>query len=192
MSKTNLDHISSNKSNTTGPARRGVVENVMNSKVIMHHRKLVQILLQQDVLPVDIGKDQVNLGLVFGVPEDGLDDLQHWGDAGSTSDHTESADEIRAVVEVTLGTLDADGLADLEAGDVLGDVTGRIRLDQEGELAFVVVRGNWGIGADDFLAINVGGDGDMLANRETENVIGTGEVKAVAIELISSCRRRRV
>lgn len=82
---------------------------------------------------------------------------------------------------MAFGTLNADGLTNFEVCDVLGDVPSGVGLDQEGELAFVVVRGDWRIGAHDFFAIDVGSDTDVLADREAEDVIGPGKVETVAL-----------
>ena len=49
----------------------------------------------------------------------------------------------------------------------------------------VKVRRNGGIGADDILAVDGGGDGDVLTDWETEDVICPGEGETVAGALVS-------
>lgn len=87
-------------------------------------------------------------------------------------------------MEVALGPLDADGLADFKTRNVLGDVAGGVGLYQEGKLALVVVGGYGRVGAHDLLTINAGGNRDMLTNREAEDVIGSGEVETIAVGLL--------
>lgn len=181
---TNLDHIRGHEADAASPAIRRVVQDVVYAEVVVESAQLIQVLLQQNVLHVNICKDQVHLRIVVRVPQDRLDDLQHWGDPGATGDHAKRADEVGAVVKVALGPLDADGLADFKTCDVFGDVAGGVGLDQEGELAFVVVGGDGRVGAHDLLAVDAGGDGDMLADGEAEDVIGSGEVETVAVGLL--------
>lgn len=85
---------------------------------------------------------------------------------------------------MALGPLDADGLADFKTCDVFGDVAGGVGLNQEGELAFVVVGGDGRVRAHDLLAVDAGGDGDVLADGEAEDVIGSGKVETVAVGLL--------
>ena len=85
--------------------------------------KLIQFLFQQDVLGVDVGVNQAELSLVRRVLEGCTDDLEHGCNSGTTCDHTEGTRKGRCVGELTLGTLDADVVADFEEGDVFGNVT---------------------------------------------------------------------
>lgn len=85
---------------------------------------------------------------------------------------------------MAFGPLDADGLADFKTCDVFGDVAGGVGLDQEGELAFVVVGRDGRVRAHDLLAVDAGGDGDVLADGEAEDVIGSGKVETVAVGLL--------
>jgi len=50
----------------------------------------------------------------------------------------------------------------------------------------VKVRRDWGIGTDDILVVDGGGDGDVLADWETEDVICPGEGETVARALVSA------
>lgn len=181
---TNLDHICSHEANATSPAIRRVVQDVVYTEVVVESAQLIQVLLQQNVLRGNICKDQVHLRIVVGVPQDRFNDLQHWGDPGATGDHAKRADEVGAVVELALRPLDTDGLADFKTCDVFGDVAGGVGLNQEGELAFVVVGGDGRVGAHELLAVDAGGDGDVLADGEAEDVIGSGKVETVAVGLL--------
>lgn len=59
-----LDHVGSDETNTTGPALRGVVEDVVNSEATVLASHAVKFVLHENVLGVDVGEDQVNLSLV--------------------------------------------------------------------------------------------------------------------------------
>lgn len=85
---------------------------------------------------------------------------------------------------MAFGPLDAHVLADLEACNVFGDVAGGVGLYQERELPLVLVRGNGRIGTHDLLTVDVGGDGDMLADGEAEDVVGTGKVETVTVGVL--------
>jgi hypothetical protein len=47
-------------------------------------------------------------------------------------------------------------------------------------VAEVVVAACGGVAAGDVLAVDLGGNGDVLANGQTEDVVGAGQCKAVA------------
>lgn len=117
----------------------------MNTEVGVGGRELIQVLLQQNILLINICKEQVDLCLIFWVPQDCLDDLQHRGDTSSTSDHAESADKVGAVMEVSLRALDPDSLPNIETGDILGDVSRRVGFDKKGELTLVDIRRDGGV-----------------------------------------------
>jgi hypothetical protein len=135
--KTHLDHVSGNEADLALPASRRVVQDVVHADLGVLLGQGVQLLAHQNVLLVDVGEKQVDLGAVTGVAaaDDSVDDLEHWGDTGTTSDHTEVADEVGRVDHVALGTLDLHGVADLERGQVARDVTGRVGLDEQVEVA---------------------------------------------------------
>lgn len=180
---TNLDHIRGHETDTTSPAIRWVVQDVVYAEIGIGSAQLIQVLLQQNVLRVNVCKDQIHLSIVIWVPQDRLDDLQHRSNPGATGDHAECADKVGAVVKLALGPLNADGLADFEACDIFGYVAGGVGLDQEGELALVIVGGDGCVGAHDILAVDAGSDGDVFADGEAEDVVSAGEIKAVAVGL---------
>jgi hypothetical protein len=68
---------------------------------------------------------------------------------------------------------------------VLGDVALGVGLDEEVEVAGLVVSGDGGVGADDFLGgavglLDRGADGDVLADGEAEDRGLCGELESVA------------
>lgn len=153
----------------------------------------VEVLLEEDILGRDVGKDEVYLGLVSSsaASDDGPDDLEHRGDSSATGDHTEVTDHVGGVDEGALGATDADALADDERGHVLGDVALGVRLDQKVEVAGLVVTRDGGVRADNLLGRTIGldtggADGDVLADGEAEDVLGAGELEAVAIVELSA------
>lgn len=69
------------------------------------------------------------------------------------------------------------------------DVPRRVRFDEEVEVAGVDIAGDWGVGADDFLVaddfgfgvfdVEVGAEGDVLADGQAEDAVGAGQGEAV-------------
>ena len=189
--KAYLDHVRSDKTDTTSPASRGVVEHIVHTEPIILLLELVQLLLEQDVLGVDVGKDQVHLGgVVTTVPgtvaDDGLDDLQHGGDTSTTGDHTNVTAHVGGVDHGTLGTAHLHGVTDLQGGQVLGDVTLGVRLHEEVKVTGIFVGGDRSVGAQDLLGltVDVGGERDVLTDGETEDIGGTGEGETVDADVV--------
>jgi hypothetical protein len=181
-----LDHVRGNKADTAGPSLRGVVENIVDTEAVILRNKLLELLLEQDVIGVDVGEDEVHLGGVVSavagtVADDGLDDLEHRGDTGTSGNHTNVTAHVGSVDHGTLGTAHLHGIADIEGGQVLGDVTLGVGLDEEVEVADFIVGGNGGVGADDLLglAFNGSGERDVLADGQAEDIGGTGQGEAV-------------
>lgn len=83
---------------------------------------LVKCRALTNVVLVDVGVDKAELGLVVGVLERALDNLEHGGDTGTTGDHEEVGGKVLGVDKLALGALDHDRLTDLEVGKVLRDV----------------------------------------------------------------------
>lgn len=100
----------------------------MDAESLISRGERVEVLLEQDILDVDVGEEQVDLGGVTSgaATDDGADDLEHGGDAGAACDHAEVADHVGGVDHGALGALDFDGLADDQGGHVLGDVAGGV------------------------------------------------------------------
>jgi len=65
---------------------------------------------------------------------------------------------------------------------VLGDVAGRVRLNEQIDIALVFIRGYGRVRADNFLGLagNGGGQGNVLADREAEDIGRTRKFEAVA------------
>jgi hypothetical protein len=153
--------------------------------------ELLKVLSQENVLLVHVGEDEVNLGLVAGrsASKDSLGDLQHRGDTSATSDHTEVPDHVGSVDHSTLGALDLHLVADVEGCQVTADVAGRVALDKQVEVAGVDIGRDGGVRTDDLLVgdglslgvldIEVGGDRDVLADRQTEDAVRGGQGESV-------------
>lgn len=185
-----LDHIRSNESNTACPALWWVVEHVVHAELGVLPGQLVQILTQQDIVLIDIGKDEINLRLVslLATSLNSTCDLQHRGDSCTTSNHTEVTDHVGRVNHGALGALDLHGIADIESSQMARDVTGRVGLHDEVEEAGLDVGGDGGVGAHDYLglgyAILIGdiegsGERDVLPDGQAEDVGVVGELEAV-------------
>lgn len=119
-----VDHLLAHESDATSPARRSVVQHIVNAEpALVSLGQLVELLLQQDILKVDVSVDEIDFfGGVLGVVQDVRDDLVHGCDAGSACEHAEFGNPAWGVLELSLGSANADFLADLELSDVFGDV----------------------------------------------------------------------
>lgn len=69
------DHISRDKTHATGPASRSLVEHIVHVEVAVLRGELIQFLLEQNILLLDIGKNEVDNGLVVGVLANSTDNL---------------------------------------------------------------------------------------------------------------------
>ena len=184
---TNCDHVASDITDTTSPALRRLVQDVVDSDTGILLGQRVKVLLQQDILRADVGKDEIDLGLVAQrtTADNGTDDLEHRGDARPASNHAKVTNHVGGVNEGALGSADANSLADHEGGHVLRDVALGVGLDEEVEVARLVVTGYGGVRADNLLggAIGLGkgrADRDVLADGEAEDGVGGGKLEAVA------------
>ena len=176
-----LDHVRSHETNTTSPALRRVVKDVVDSEATVLTSHAVKFVLHENVLGVDVGKDQVDLSSVAGstTTENSLGNLVHGSDTCATSDHGEAADHVGLVSHGTLGTLDLDGVANLHLGDVSADVAGGVALDEDIKVARSGVIGDGSVGTQNLLlgddvGLGVfdrqsGSQRDVLANGETED-----------------------
>lgn len=186
-----LDHVRGNETNTTSPVLRWVVQNIVDVESLILLDELLQLLLKQNILGVDIGEDQINLGGVITavagtVANDSLDDLQHGSDTGTTSNHTNVAAHVRGVDHGTLGTTDLHGLANLQGSEVLGDVTLVISLDQKIEVASLIVGRDRGVRTNNLLGLTVNGGSkrDVLTDGKTKDIGGTGESETVDSDIV--------
>ena len=188
---THLDHLGGDEAEATVPARRGVVEHVEDTEAVVLLGELLQLITEEDIFLIDVGEDQVNFsGVVTAVAgtvaDNGLNDLQHGGDTGTSSNHTDVTAHVGGVDHSALGTAHLQGVADLEGGEILGDVALRIGLDKEIKVAGLVVGGDGGVGADDLLGLTLDGRGerDVLTDGETEDIGGAGQCEPVDGDIV--------
>lgn len=178
-----LDHIGSNEANTTGPVLRGVVEDVVHPELGVLGGERVEFVLEQNILGVHVGKDEINLGLVTSrtSTHNGLGNLQHGSDTSTAGNHTKVSNHVGSVYHGALGPSDLHLVANLEVRNVLGNVARGVRLDEEINMALVFVRGDGSVGADDFLGLagDSSSERNVLANGEAEDVGGAGQFEAV-------------
>lgn len=185
-----LDHLGGDEADAAGPARRGLVQDVVDAEALVLGGEGVEVLLEQNVLLGDVGEDEVDLGAVAGrlaAADDGLDDLQHGRDARAAGDHAKVTHHVGLVGEGALGPAHADRLAHGEGREVLADVARGVRLDEEVKVARLLVARDGRVRAHDFLVLTVGlgqhgADGDVLADGEAEDVGRAGQGEAVAGE----------
>lgn len=182
------DHFASDIANTASPALRWVVQDVVNANAAVLLDQSIKILAEQDILGGNVGKDQINFGLVASgtATDNGTDDLQHRGNAGTSGNHAEVANHVGRVDESTLGAADSDGLVHSQRSHELGDVALGVRLDQEIKITRLMVARDGRVRADNLLggAIGLGKrstNGDVLADRETKDGSGRREFEAVAM-----------
>lgn len=144
---THSNHVTGDVADTTGPALRRVVQDVVDANAAVLLYQGVKVLSQENVLGRHVGKDQVDLSLVAvgAATNNSTDDLEHRGDSGAASNHAEVTDHVGCVDEGTLGPTDANDLANHQGSHVLGDVTLGIGLDQEIKVSGLVVAGDWGV-----------------------------------------------
>ena len=86
-----------------------------------------------------------------------------------------------------LGTANFHRVADLERVHVLGDSAGRVRLDHEVEIAFVLFVGGYrGVRPNDLLVFpfDIGCERYMLSDGQTQDIGFFGKGKAVAVEAV--------
>ena len=181
-----LNHILRDKSNTTFPSLlRLLVEDIVDSELLgMFLGQLVQLFLEQDVVKCDIGIDERKLRLVVWVLEHGSDDLEHRRDAGTACKHTDVRAQSGPVVELALGSFDADMVANRQERHVPGDVSLFICLDHEVKVTEIIIRRCRRIRTHDALAINICLHRDVLSNGQTKYVVGVGQTEAVTADIV--------
>ena len=183
-----LDVLLGDEADTARPAGRGVVEDVVNLELLgVRGLEVLELLVQEDVGLVDVGVEERHGGLVLRVPEDGTDDLDHWGNTGTSSNHAEVIDEVGGVLEVALGSLDAELVARVEGGDIARDVALFVGLDEELKVALVVGERDGGVVANDGLAVDLCCDSNVLADGKAEDIVRTGKLEAVARMQLDFC-----
>jgi len=162
-----FDMLFSDEANTTFPARRRVVEDVVDGEFqFINIVKFLKVIPEKDVFLVNVSVDESNGGAVERVPQGSADDLNHRGNTSSTGDHAEMTNRVGGVSEVALWTFDPDAVTNLQSRNIFGDVALLVALDNEVEVATVVVVADGGVAPYDFLATNVSRHRDMLSDRE--------------------------
>lgn len=141
--------------------------------------QLVQLITKKNVTFRDIGIDEINLCLVLWVLQRCTDNLQTWSEASSTCDHAQSSGQFRVVAHLALWTLDLDWLSDFESIEDFGNVTVWVRLDDQIKETQVVVGRSRRVGTLDILAVNLGLNGNVLADGKTEDGVGLGQTETV-------------
>lgn len=140
-----LDHVGRNESNATIPCLRRIVEHIVHPQFVILSCELVHVFFQQNVLRVDVGEDQIHLRLVTALSpaHNSLDDLQHWSNTSTTSDHAEPSDHIRCVDHGALWTFDLHRVTNLQRSEMSADVAIRVGLDKKVKVAELKIGGNW-------------------------------------------------
>jgi len=164
---------------------------MVHSKARVFCDELVEIRSQQDVFLGHVGKDEIHLRLVAALPasQNSTSDLQHGCDTGASSDHTKALDHVGGVDHCALWALDLHHIADVEGCHVLADVAGGVCLDEQVEVARLLVRGNGSVTAKHLFllsdaSLGVGdiesrGEGNVLTDRKAENGLVRGKSEAV-------------
>jgi hypothetical protein len=185
------DHFGSDIADTALPLLRRLIQDVVDTDVLVLLYQGIQILLEKNILSSNIGEDQIDLcGItLLTAANNSSDDLQHRGDAGTASNHTKVLDHVGLIDESALGTADLDGLTDNERGHVLRDVALRVGLDQEIKVAGLVITGDGGIRADDLLGSAIGlgkrsANGDVLADGKAEDRVAGGQLESVNGDIV--------
>eukprot|EP00754_Rhynchopus_humris_P035130 Rhum_TRINITY_DN16701_c0_g1::Rhum_TRINITY_DN16701_c0_g1_i1::g.164139::m.164139 len=150
----------------------------------------LKLLLVPDVLVGLVGVDEVDLRLVRGVGEDGLQHLQTRRQAGTSGNHAEAARLARAlgvatlrdgeatvsvVLKLALGTRDGDRVADLHVVQVLRHLAVRVHLHCQLHPADELVAGHRRVRAGNNLVVDGGRKRDVLADGQTQNIRGVRE-----------------
>jgi len=112
------------KADTSFPARRRVIQNVIDPEAIREHGdEVVEFGPEQNIFLVDVGVDEAEFGRITRVEKSITDDLKHGCDTSSASDETELGGEFGRVFELALGPLDADFVASLDTREIARDVS---------------------------------------------------------------------
>lgn len=104
----------------------------------MDVHEFLEVIPEKDIFLIDVGVNESDGGAIERVPESSTDDLNHGRNTGTSSDHAQVADNIGGIYKVAFGALDAYIVANLEEGDMAGNVTLFISLETRVEV--------WGTG----------------------------------------------
>lgn len=174
-----LDHVRVHEANTTSPALRRVVQHIVHLELRMLLGQQVKLSLQDDILLVDISEDQADLSLVLWILDNCTNDLKHGSKSSTTSNHTNSTAHVGSVVELSLRATGIDRIAKLKLAEHFGDVALRVRLDAENKVSQIITATGRSVAARDLLSVDIRHDGDVLADRQVQDVVLMWESKLV-------------
>lgn len=118
-----FDLVLGHKTRAAIPTLRRIVEYIVNLETLgVGCSESIELILKKNILKVDIGVDEAELRLVFGVLQGSTDDLQHGRNAGTARNHTDLARQRGGVLESTLRATNADLIANLKKRDVARNV----------------------------------------------------------------------
>jgi hypothetical protein len=170
---------------------RWVVQNMIDSNAFVFARKIVQILLEQNVIIVDIRKDQVDLRLIPTLPTtyDGPHNLQHRRNSRTPSNHSKPPNHVRRIHHRALRALHLHSIAYFQCRKVPADVASRVALNEQIEETRVYV-GRDGcvrthdLAGLDFLSFRVfdvehRAEGNVLPDWEAKDAVGRGKGETV-------------
>lgn len=164
----------------------------MNANVLVLLSNLNKLLLHQDILFVDVREDKINLRLVasLAAANDSIDNLNHGRNTSATSDHTNVSAHVGRVNHRTLGSANLHLLSDSHLLQVLRDVTLRVRLDEQIEVALVLIGRDGRVRAKNLLGLSFNGRGesDVLADGKAEDIGGLGQTEAVDGDVVRASR----
>ena len=150
--------------------------------------ELAELGSKEHIVAALVGEDQTKLGLVdLVVLADALDELEHGGDAGATSNHANVLELVGFVLELDDGALHLDVLAGAHGVNVVAHLGLGVALHEElagAEIGGVVVDGS--VGTDDILAFLVVMvlDEDAGADGEVGGGLGVGEGEEEATSVV--------
>jgi hypothetical protein len=120
----------------TGPALRGVVQDVEGTEALgVGVLQILQLLLQEDILLGDVAEDQSDLGLVLGVLEDLAGELVHRGDTSTTGNQADVVVLVGLPGVLDKRSLERQALVDVHGVDVLRHGAVGVGLDDELKVA---------------------------------------------------------
>lgn len=142
-----LDHVGRHEAHTTSPSGRRVVQDIVDLEIRISPRDLIDVILQQNVVGVDVGKDQVDLGFVASraTSLDGSDDLKHRSDTRSTCNHPNVLAHVWCVDHGAFWSTEFHRVPFFQSVHMGGDIALRVGLDHEIHITQVLVRGNWSV-----------------------------------------------
>ena len=135
LGQDSLQELLGDEALATGPLRRGLVQDVEGTEALgVGVLKILELLLQKDILLGDVTEDQGDLGLVIGVLEDLTGKLVHGGDTGATGDQSDVVVLVSLPGVLDKRTLEGQALVDVHGVHVLRHGAARVGLDDKLEV----------------------------------------------------------